>query len=581
MYSTSKLVQSWARKAAGVKSWKAQTQQRPVRPRSLASCSPSRAYSSVAIDATPKWWLAAAGASLIAGSVFYLTQSETAQAKTQVAPNGPFSHAGEEKPNLPFYTRQEIANHKTPETGIWVIYKNGVYDITQFVDEHPGGKQRIILAAGDSIEPFWGLYQQHVSDEVAEVLERLRIGNLHPSDRIAAPAPGKDPNDPYGNDPARHPALLARMQKPYNAETPPVLLTESIITPTDLHYIRNHLPVPDINPSTYVLEISVEGSDKPPLRLTLDDLKKRFPKHEVDVTIQCAGNRRTDLNKVKEVRGLAWDIGAIGTARWGGARLRDVLKLAGYNVDDPAVLAQLQHVHFEGLDTDFTKTYTASIPSDKAAAINGDCIIAYEMNGAAIPRDHGFPVRAVVPGTVGARNVKWLHKVKAASVENDGHWQQNDYKGFSPNIDWNNADYKAAPAIQDLPVQSTITVPAPNTTFDEGTDEVPVRGYAWAGGGRGIIRVDVSGDGGATWTTATLERPEQPLTRTWAWTLFSANVPVQPKKDGSVDLVCKAVDSSYNTQPDTTAPIWNLRGVLSNAWHHVSVKVQQDDGKSL
>jgi sulfite oxidase len=524
-------------------------------------------------------WLGVAGASLAAGSFFLLWNNEKASAGATAAPGGPFSKAGEEKNGLPTYSKDDVASHKTPETGIWVSYKAGVYDITQFVEEHPGGKTRIMLAAGGSIEAFWALYQQHVSDEVAEILERHRIGNLRLEDRSSSHSKdGKksNTNDPYGNDPERHPALLTRMQKPFNAETPPILLTESLLTPNEIHYIRNHLPVPEIDPQTYVLEISIEGRDQP-FKLTLEDLKQKFPKHEVDVTIQCAGNRRTALNQVKEVRGLAWDIGAIGTAKWGGARLRDVLMAAGLDINDEALMDKLQHIHFEGLDTDFEKSYTASIPSEKAIALKGDCIIAYEMNGTDIPRDHGFPVRAVVPGTVGARNVKWLHKVRASSSENEGHWQQNDYKGFSPNIDWGNVDYKTAPAIQDLPIQSAITVPAPNTVLEHGTDEVPVKGYAWAGGGRGIVRVDVSGDGGKTWHTAKLERPNQSLTHSWAWTLFSTTVPITPGDSGQVELVCKAVDSSYNSQPDTTAPIWNLRGVLSTSWHKVPVMVSKSE----
>jgi sulfite oxidase len=488
---------------------------------------------------------------------------------------------------LPNYTRAEVALHKMPETGIWVTYKDGVYDITQFVEEHPGGRARIMLAAGGSIEAFWMLYQQHVSDEVATILERHRIGNVAVSDRVVATAGAKDPNDPYRNDPERHPALLARTLRPYNAETPPVLLAETLLVPNELHYVRNHLPVPEVDVNQYILEVAIEGRAEP-LRLTLKDLQTLFPKHEVDVTIQCAGNRRTDLNKVKEVRGLAWDIGAIGTAKWGGAKLRDVLKHAGLDLSDEQLLSKLQHVHFEGLDRDFEKSYTASIPMEKASAAQGDCLLAYEMNGAPIPRDHGFPVRAIVPGTVGARNVKWLHRVKASAVENDGHWQQNDYKGFSPNIDWPTVDYKTAPAIQDLPIQSAITIPAPNTVLEDGAQDVTVSGYAWAGGGRGIVRVDVSADGGKNWTTASLQRPDQPLTKSWAWTLFSANVPLPSQTDPSSpsnpsdssnpshtkhEIICKAIDSSYNSQPDTTAPIWNLRGVLSTSWHRVPVFV--------
>ena len=542
-----------------------------------------RSYYSATSAGGSSLLLGLAGASLAVGTAYYFYNQDSASAGTAVKPDGPFVNAGKERSDLPTYTMAEVAAHKTVETGIWVVYKEGVYEITTFIEEHPGGKARIMLAAGGSIEPFWALYQNHVADEVAEILESHRIGNLAAADRVKSEPNAKDPNDPYNNDPARHPALISRTMKPYNAETPPVLLAEELITPNDIFYVRNHLPVPDVDPNTYVLEISIQGKDEP-LRLTLEDLKTKFKRYEVDVTIQCAGNRRTALNQVKEVRGLAWDIGAISTARWAGPRLRDILKAAGLDLDDEELLNRLQHVHFEGLDRDFEKSYTASIPMEKASSINGDCILAYEMNGTDIPRDHGYPVRAIVPGTIGARNVKWLYKVKAAAEENDGHWQQNDYKGFSPNIDWNNVNYKIAPAIQDLPVQSAITVPAAGTVLDPESDEVKVKGYAWAGGGRGIVRVDLSADGGKTWHTADLKKLPQPLTKSWAWTLFSATIPLEAdvgtddstsSNNKKYEIICKAVDSSYNSQPDTTAPIWNLRGVLSTSWHRVPIYVPQ------
>jgi len=105
---------------------------------------------------------------------------------------------------------------------------------------------------------------------------------------------------------------------------------------------------------------------------------------------------------------------------------------------------------------------------------------------------------------VGARNVKWLCKVVASKDESQSHWQQKDYKGFGPYIDWDNIDYSRSPAIQELPVQSAITVPQSNTTVTLEDDKLLVRGYAWSGGGRAIVCVDISQDGGKTWKEATL-----------------------------------------------------------------------------
>lgn len=235
----------------------------------------------------------------------------------------------------------------------------------------------------------------------------------------------------------------------------------------------------------------------------------------------------------------------------------------------------VEHIQFEGADHDITgSTYGASIPINTALSADRDVLVAYEMNGVPIPRDHGFPVRLVAPGVVGARNVKWLKKIVSSKEESSSHWQQNDYKGFSPSVDWDTVDFKSAPAIQDLPVTSAICDPAEGAVISADEGEISLKGYAWSGGGRGIVRVDVSLDGGKTWQAADLEG-ENKLHRAWAWKLWQATLPL-PEGADSLQICVKAVDSSYNAQPDSVAPIWNLRGVLSNAWHRVNVTVKHD-----
>lgn len=466
---------------------------------------------------------------------------------------------------LPVFSKEEVAKHKTREQGVWVTFKGGVYDVTEWLDLHPGGAARVMLAAGSSLEPFWSMYQQHNHPNVINILEAYRIGNLEGG------AVKEEYADPYADEPARNPALVVRSEKPFNAETPKELLTARLLTTNELFYVRNHLPTPDLDASSYKLRIEGEGMRI--TELSLEDLKAKFKKHSVVSTIQCSGNRREQLNQVKEIKGLRWDVGAVGTAEWSGVRLRDVLRYAG--LDEGSV--DVQHIWFEGADTDKTSgsTYGASIPLDKAISSQGEVILAYEMNGEPLPRDHGFPVRVVVPGTTGARSVKWLSKISASAEESPSHWQQKDYKSFSPNTDWDNVDWDSAPAIQSMPVTSAICEPSEGAVLEEGTDEITVRGYAWSGGGQRIVRVDVSPDNGATWHTADLTSAGQKQGQAWGWTLFEATVPLPPGSKGEVQLVCKATDQAYNTQPERPEPIWNLRGVANNAWHRVTVKVEE------
>lgn len=202
----------------------------------------------------------------------------------------------------PVYSEEEVAQHRTLEARVWVTYADGVYDITDFIAIHPGGPSRIMLAAGGPIEPFWSLYQQHGKDEIRDLLEEYRIG------RLAPPRPGQRRRDdayasfadPYAHEPRRHPALLPVSQKPYNAETPPPLLTASHITPNPLFYVRNHMPnPPPVDAALYRLCIEGEGIAQP-LELSLQDLRTKFKKHVVAATVQCTGNRRMQMKEVRE-----------------------------------------------------------------------------------------------------------------------------------------------------------------------------------------------------------------------------------------------------------------------------------------
>ena len=307
------------------------------------------------------------GSILIAGGTA-ITENEEVNIKKQIdqAPNG-----------KPFFRMNEIAQHKTKDKGIWITYKNGVYDITKYIVNHPGGQDKISLAAGGAVEPFWSVYRQHYNSKLPmKILESLLIGYIHPDDYVAA-APPSATDDPYRDDPTVSPVQVFYSKKPVNSETPSTMLSDSWITPEQFWFKRNHHPVPHISADEYKLTITGLGLRGGDLVLSLDDIKTKFPKVSVAVAIQCGGNRRSEMNEVSVTAGSPWTTSAISNAEWSGARLRDVLKMAilGQNqqqqqqgscvVDEEALMEQgIKHVQFaaaEGLE--------ASIPLHKALSI--------------------------------------------------------------------------------------------------------------------------------------------------------------------------------------------------------------------
>ena len=359
-----------------------------------------------------------------------------------------------------------------------------------------------------------------------------------------------------------------RTATPFNGETPAPLLATPV-TPADFHYVRNHLPVPTVagGGDGWVVEVAA-GPGADALRLTVADLKARFPPATLPVTLQCSGNRRNELSAVKPVQGLEWDAGAVSTAVWTGARLADVLAAAGLTAATAPALG-VRHVVFDGGDAEpgGGPGYGASVPAPRALDPRSDVLLAYAMNGAPLPPDHGAPVRVVVPGVTAARSVKWVARVSGSGEESESHWQRKDYRTFSPSTDWASVDWDASPSIMETNVTSAVTEPGNGATLEGPLDEVDVAGWAYSGGGRGVQRVDVTADDGATWTTATLERVpgdgdgfQGPA---WAWTQWRARVPLPPAAGApgaTLTLAARAVDTACNVQPESAAHVWNLRG---------------------
>lgn len=496
--------------------------------------------------------------------------------------------------------------NKLVEQGrIVVSYKGGVFDVTDFTG-HPGGVGRLQMVAGLDLEPFWAVYTQHNRGHVTKhILDRYRIGTLsaEESKQQRDNTPDFEPNHPYHTDPDPKPDLLVNTRYPYNAEAKLRDLTDSWITPTSKHFVRNHSSVPDIDPEDY--ELTITGSGLETTTFTLDDLKNNFPKVEVTTVIQCNGNRREDYHFLVEGEPAFgpphWVAGAIGNSTWAGARLRDVFRAAGMDVDAISLNKKSAPVHsgyigLTGYDHDeVSNQYCCSIPFEKGIDPYGDVILAYEMNGKPIPRSHGYPVRSIVPGFAGARNCKYLQQVEVTDTPcaNECNWKQYAVHSSEISIDMlqdfckNKKCLARDPPVMEMPVQSMITVPSAGDCLCIGGDPrnptLKVKGLAWGGGGQGINRVDVSLDDGKTFSRAELLEPEIKQRRgsKWGWTFFEKEVSLpkhmrqQLARGEPVDLTLtsKALNTSWNVQPENAMSNRNPHGCCVNHWYRVPVTV--------
>jgi len=362
----------------------------------------------------------------------------------------------------------------------------------------------------------------------------------------------------------RHPDLKVHTNRPFNAEPPAGSLCQ-MITPATQHYRRTHGPVPLVDVDTYTFSVGFEEGKK--VQLSVADIKK-LPKRTICSTMMCTGNRRGEFNRYGDTAGLPWENGSISTAEWTGTSFVDILaSLCGINVNNIKEHGAC-FVSFWGGDG-----YHISVPVAKVLHEQGEAMMVYQMNGEVLPRDHGFPLRMVVPGFVGARSVKWIKKIVLTHEEVKGNHQRGiAYKQLGPNIK-NLEEIKKSyienevPPIDQVPVTSAICLPKSGSMLDRQQESVLVQGYAYSGGGRSVFRVDVSGDGGNNWTQAQLtRRPEQPIrcNSAWAWVQWKAVLPLAT--GNTMTLVCKAIDDQYNQQPDTISSIWNLRGILNTSW---------------
>ncbi|NDD64655.1 MAG: sulfite oxidase-like oxidoreductase [Acidobacteria bacterium] len=351
--------------------------------------------------------------------------------------------------------------------------------------------------------------------------------------------------------------LIVRSLRPEDLETP-VTLLNSWLTPNDLFYVRHHSYAPAYAPEVgesigKSWKVEVDGAVEKPLTISLDELK-RLPRATVTVTLECAGNGRAFHDP--PVAGIQWEKGAVGTARFTGARLADILKRAGIRASGRFVL-------FDGADSPVGKMpdFQRNVPLEKA--LHADTIIAYEMNDQTLPALHGYPLRAVVPGWEGAYAVKWLNRIRVIEQEHDGFFVRTAYR--YPNIPV--APGAAVPPENMLPVKglvvkSLINHPAEGASFPVG--KVRVSGFAWAGE-IGIRQVDLSLDQGSTWVPARLGKEKV----RYAWQSFEHEFNITTP--GSYLVMARATDEQGRMQP--VAPNWNPSGYLWNVIDRVRINV--------
>ena len=326
------------------------------------------------------------------------------------------------------------------------------------------------------------------------------------------------------------------------------------ITPNDEFFVRYHLSViPEVDAKTYKIEVGGDGANGQ-TEITFDDLKK-LPAYEVVAVNQCSGNRRGLSNP--HVAGVEWGYGAMGCARWKGARLKDVVDMIGLK---PEAI----EIAFNGADTpayDKTPDFIKSLPVWKATDDN--TLIAYEMNGGPLPQFNGFPARLVVPGWTGTYWMKHLVSITALTKPQGGFWMNPAYRipiGKFPVVArFTSQEYAPNTPITEMVVNSLITSHREGAEVKAG--KVAVSGLAWDGG-YGIRAVEVSTDGGETWSDAKLGQDlGRYAFRPWSFDLHA--------KRGKNTVMANSINNIGQTQ--TAVLIWNPAGYHNNVMQNITL----------
>ncbi len=408
----------------------------------------------------------------------------------------------------------------------------------------------LIVDAGDEVhlrtflEPFAsaGSLEVYPASTCARVV--ASGGCSAPPPETAAPA--LDPEEACQE--ALEAELVVHRAHPLNCETSIPALLGGVVMPNAHFYVRNHFQIPKLDPETY--RLSVGGLVDRPLALSITDLRN-LRSDASTVTLECAGNGRALFDPA--IVGEKWNLGAVSTAEWTGVPLAEVLDHAG-------VRPNAREVVFRGADGGTVDGVSDPIRFERSLTVDqardADVLLAYGMNGEALPTQHGYPVRLIVPDWYAVASVKWLTEIEIADAPFTGHYQHDKYW-----YEWERGGEVVREPVTLMQVRALITDPSPHQRT--GCGNLTIRGVAWSGAAP-IARVEVS-VGGRDWQEARLlsERKRH----SWQWWELIARV----GDSGDLAIRARAHDLSGRSQPDRAE--WNRLGYGNNGIHEVPIRV--------
>ncbi|KAG9256137.1 uncharacterized protein F5Z01DRAFT_635090 [Emericellopsis atlantica] len=383
----------------------------------------------------------------------------------------------------------------------------------------------------------------------------------------------------------RSPDLIRLTGKhPLNAEAHLSHLYDAgLITPNELHYVRNHGAVPRILWEFHQLDVEFNGETT---SFSMPQLQE-FDSINIPIALACDGNRRKELNMIKKSKGFGWGPGGVSCAYWKGALLRDVLLATGIPETLPDQGQKRRYwVNFEGADEPSEGKYSTCIPFQYAMNSSNDVILAYEMNDVPLPPDHGYPLRLMIPGYVGGRCVKWLRRIWISDKENDSYYHTWDNRVVPSFVTEKDGPFAESlfrhpdTACNEQNLNSVVVKPAHGerillSSARKG-ENYRIQGYAYDGGGHEVQRVEVSLDDGKTWLYCLRRFPDSPIrhgNKYWTWLHWHVDVEISHLlRAHSITVRCFNVFK--NTQP--REPSWNVMGMMNNCWYVVKPEIVDD-----